>query len=391
MTRKLHRRAVACAGALLVATACSAGSVLTDRSGGSAGQASLPLSPATVDPNRGANGASSGNVVVTSPPSTPGNANLPTSPVGTQTPLQPNDFFAGIHINWDAETGGVGGFVGRVGFVPSLCAGYVTATSGGGFESDKAHTYADDVAKNGGTAISYAITAQITSLNQTQLTGLADAVTYARGKGLVAWVRYGYEMNGNWSPAYHGGDPGPFLSQWAQAENVVHAAGGKMIWAPNLSGSGDYNRWLPDPDTIDQIGLDAYHQTGDITAGEVDGFIGSIYPLVQRLQKPFVLTETAVVVVGDNTYRVDAAEVAQKKVWLNQLVDPSLRQKYPLYRGFVWFDYQKTESASGVSSNDVQWRNFSISVDSLAAAMVKAWYPTVFGASSTGSAGVQAK
>ena len=355
--------------------ACSGGSVLTDRHFG-LGQSSSPASPSqpSVEPN-GAPLATNTNVITTAP-----NGNTPVSTPGEPNAqaLDPNVFFMGVHINWDTDTGGVGGFVDRLGFVPSLCAGYITATPNGSFELDKARRYVDDVAAHGGTAISFAITAQITALSEVALAGLGNAVTYARSKNLTAYVRYGYEMNGNWSPAYHGGDPSVFLSQWAQAEKAVHAAGGSMIWSPNLSGTGDYNRWMPDPNTIDQVGLDAYHQKGEIAAGEVDGFIGSIYPLVKRLQKPFVLTETAVVVIGNGSYRIDAEETAEKRAWLEQLVDPALRQKYPLYRGFVWFDYEKKESASGLAGDAIEWRNFAISVDPLAAAMVKAWYPTVF-------------
>lgn len=368
--------------ALAVATvtvACPGGSVLTDRAFG-VGQSG---SPATANRPTGEPGgtlpASNGNVVTGSPNGI-GNGNTadPSTGVVAGPRLDANVFFMGVHINWDTDSGGVGGFIDKVGFVPSLCAGYITAPSDGSFELDKARKYADDVAGHGGTAISYAITAQVTSLSEAALAGLGNAVTYARSKNLAVYVRYGYEMNGNWSPAYHGGDPSIFLSQWAQAEKVVHAAGGAMVWSPNLSGSGDYNRWMPDPNTIDQVGLDAYHQKGDITAGEVDGFIGSIYPLVQKLQKPFVLTETAVVVIGNGSYRIDAEETEEKRVWLEQLVDANMRQKYPLYRGFVWFDYEKKESASGLSGDAIEWRNFAISVDPLAAAMVKAWYPTVF-------------
>lgn len=361
---------------------CSAGGVLTDHLA-ALGQGASPAG--TTAQVNGANAsavpAKDANVVAKGPAGSGGN--LPSSGNATVTT---SDFFMGVHINWDTDTGGVAGFIKATGFVPSVCAGYVTAKSDGTFELSKARSYADDVAANGGRAISYAITAQVNELSSQALADLGTAVTYARGKNLAVFVRYGYEMNGNWSPAYHGGNPAPFLSQWAQAERVVHAAGGAMVWAPNLSGSGDYKRWMPDASTIDQVGLDAYHQKGELTAGEVDGFIASIYPVVQTLQKPFVLTETAVVVVGDNSYRSDATEVAQKQNWLNQLVDPALRAKYPLYRGFVWFDYEKTESASGVSNNDVEWRNFAISVDALAAAMVRAWYPTVFGATSAGSA-----
>ena len=354
---------------LCVASACSGGDIHLGQDAVTA--AGQPVATGTV--NTGVQGG--GNATTVDPNAT---ASASTNATDANGLLDPNAFFMGVHINYDADAGKLATWVAQCGFVPPVVAGYVTASADGTFELAKAEGYIDDVVVNKGKEVSLAITAPITTLSQTQLDGLRAAVTYGKQKGLTVDIRYGYEMNGNWSPAYHDGDPNIFLAQWAQAEAVVHAAGGLMVWAPNVASSGGYEKWMPDMATVDKVGLDMYHQTGDIADGEIDAAFATIYPTIAAYKKPFFLSETGVVVTGEGSYLSDATEAAKKMIWLKQLTSSALRTKYPLYTGFVWFDYQKQETASGLSGGTVEWRNFSISADSFAASLVKAWYPTVF-------------
>src|SRR5262249_47118980 len=161
-----------------------------------------------------------------------------------------------------------------------------------------------------------------------------------------------------------------------EVASAVHGAGGLMIWAPNHVTGGSpasYMPWLPtDPSTIDVVGLDAYHFNSNagaetVSASEIQGYVGTIYPLVQQLNRPFILTETATSYYDTSgTWPVaTAAEVAEKQAWLGFLVAPSFLQAFPLYRGFAWFDYNKYESS--------QYRDFSISQQPLEASMFTAF------------------
>jgi hypothetical protein len=274
-----------------------------------------------------------------------------------------------------SSTNGVAGFISRTSVTPHVISNYMNITSGS-FSTSQAEGFFDQASGNGVKGASISLATSDTDVGATPQGQIATAVQYGVQKGLTVYVRFGYEMNGNWSPSYHNGDPSVFQTTWAEVASAVHGAGGLMIWAPNHVTSGTpaaYMTWLPtDPSTIDVVGLDAYHFNSNpgaetVSSSEIQGYIGTIYPVVQQLNRPFILTETATSYYDTSgTWPVaTAAEVAEKQAWLGFLVAPSLLQAFPLYRGFAWFDYNKNESG--------QYRDFSISQQPLEASMFTAF------------------
>jgi hypothetical protein len=277
--------------------------------------------------------------------------------------------------NAKSPTNGVAGFISRTSVNPHVISNYMDISSGS-FNTSKAQQLFDEASGNGVKGASISIKTADTDVGSATQGQIAAAVKYGTQKGLIVYIRFGYEMNGSWSPSYHNGDPSVFKNTWAEVASAVHGAGGLMIWAPNHVNSGvpaAYMPWLPtDTSTIDIVGLDAYHFNSGpgaetVSASEIQGFFSSIYPIVQQLDRPFILTETATSYYDTSgTWPVaTTGEVAEKQAWLGFLVAPSLLQAFPLYRGFAWFDYNKYESN--------EYRDFSISQQPLEASMFTAF------------------
>jgi hypothetical protein len=281
----------------------------------------------------------------------------------------------GILIDYDnakSNTGGIAGFVSRTGVVPFVVSNFMDISQGS-FDTAGAQGFMDEAVSSGVKAVSISLASGDTRIPAATQAQLSTAVSYGVNKGLIVQIRFGYEMTGDWSPSYHKGDPTIFKRTWSQVAAAVHGAGGQMVWAPTFYGVMPYDTFLPaDTSTIDVIGLDFYHipdVATDLTIDptETDMAFATIYPLVQQLDKPFVLTETAVSYTDSSgTWPVATPdEVAEKKTWLDQITSSDLVAKYPLYSGFVWFDYNKNESG--------EYRDFSISQQPLEATMFSSW------------------
>jgi hypothetical protein len=281
----------------------------------------------------------------------------------------------GILIDYDnakSNTGGIAGFVSRTGVVPFVVSNFMDI-SGGVFDTAGAQSFMDEAVSNGVKAVSISLACGDSRVPAATQAQLSTAVSYGVNRGLIVQIRFGYEMTGDWSPSYHKGDPTIFKKTWSQVAAAVHGAGGQMVWAPTFYGVMPYDTYLPDDtSTVDVIGLDFYHipdVATDLTIDptETDMAFATIYPLVQQLNKPFVMTETAVSYTDSSgTWPVATPdEVAEKKTWLDQITSSALVAKYPLYGGFVWFDYNKNESS--------EYRDFSISQQPLEATMFSSW------------------
>jgi hypothetical protein len=276
--------------------------------------------------------------------------------------------------NAKSATNGIAGFVSRTTVVPFLAGNYMNINAGS-FSTSQAKSFIDEALAAHVKCAMISLATGDSDVSSGAQAQIAAAVAYGVQKSIIVQIRFGYEMNGNWSPSYHGGDPTIFKSTWAKVASAVHGAGGQMVWAPNIVAGGiePYQAVLPsDKSTIDVVGLDFYHFNSSETnlsvgADEVDKAFASIYPLVMDLAKPFVLTETAISYFVTSGAWPDATpgEIAEKLSWLKQLTSPALIAKYPLYRGFVWFDYNKHESN--------EYRDFSISQQASEATMFTAW------------------
>lgn len=329
-------------------------------------------------------------------PDVANNAPAPQQPANGGKKSTTPHFELGVHIDYDnasGKSGGAGGYLSRTQVKPRLVANYVRCRRDGSFETGTAKHYADEAASIGAAVISYAITVEPTVLSQQQLNAIVESVRYAQGRGLAVELRFGYEMNGYWSPPlYDKQDPAVYKRAWAQLAPVARAAGAAMVWCPNVAGGApdSYRHWLPDDLTsIDKVGIDYYlnaSQGQKPTVAQARSIISGFYPVVQQVndaharantgrEVPFTFGETAVTIRDDrnNWGKSVASETELKRQWLTALSDAGLRQSFPLYRGFTWFDYYKTEKEGGTTGN-VYNNAFEFSQDPGSAAMLRAWY-----------------
>lgn len=292
-------------------------------------------------------------------------------------------FKMGIIPDYDnGSTGGAAGFISRTGVVPPKISGYVTAGADGSWDAGAADRWIADAVKNNVPTIELSVSSYGTGpLSAEQVSGIKAAVEKARAAGKEIDIRFGYEMNYGGGGATQGGrvtnnnNTSAFKQQWAQVAAVVNpdrasTPAARMIWSPNVWSGGDlpYADWLPDdPSTIDEVALDYYHKAGDaISVESISNVIDPVYAIAKGLNVPFTFGETGVS-GGDGMG-------TEKTAWLNLLSSPELRDKYPLYQGFDWFDYIKGGT------------NFSISQDSSEASVFKSWYDKTFtGAPNAGS------
>lgn len=266
----------------------------------------------------------------------------------------------------------VASFVSNTKIVPDLVDSYVRLKNDGTFELDTAKTLINQAAASKVPTVCLSVTSEVTSntLPSSQLASLVSAVTYGKSVGVAIQIRFAYEMNGYWSPAYNGGNPARFLSQWAQVAPAVQKAGGKMMWSPNVpfDTNSALARWLPsDASTIDLVGMDYYPKTNPLTVATVRDALSKIYDTARKLNKPLYFGETAAV-YSSSSVNENATEAANKVTWLKALTDSGLRDEMPLYSGFRWFDYEKYE--------DNAWNNWSVSADPYAASAFTTWYKT---------------
>lgn len=296
-------------------------------------------------------------------------------------------FKMGIIPDYDnGATGGAAGFISRTGVVPPKISGYVDARADGSWDAGAADRWLKDAVDNNIPTLELSVSSHGTGpLSDAQVAGIKQAVAKARAAGKQVDIRFGYEMNYGGGGATQGGrvnnnnNTSAFKQQWAQVAAVVNpdrtaTPPAKMIWSPNVwSGGGlPYADWLPDdPSTIDEVALDFYHKAGDdISVASLSKVIDPVYAIAKGLNIPFTFGETGVN-GGDGA-------AGEKTSWLNLLASSELREKYPLYQGFDWFDYVKGGT------------NFSISQDSSEASGFKDWYGKTFTASNAAATSTNA-
>ncbi len=232
--------------------------------------------------------------------------------------------------------------------------------------------------------------------------------TYA-DRGVPTFVRFAHEMNGSWYAWSQ--QPSAYVDAFRRLAQAVHAAtpGAAMLWAPNYgagypfsggryeahAGSPDfalldtdhdgslttaddpYAPYYPGDDAVDWVGMSLYqwgnaYPWGENELPETDAFVArltgtyrgangdeSAVPdfyasYVVGHDKPMSITETAV--LFDPAQAADGrgpSEVELKTAWWRQVLDPSVRARFPRIAMVNWFEWRKQESEVGTV---IDWR-----------------------------------
>ena len=156
------------------------------------------------------------------------------------------------------------------------------------------------------------------------------------------FLRFDWEMNGNWFPwsePVNGNAPGQFVAAWRHVHDLFTAAGAgnvTWVWCPFADPNQRFQslrQIYPGDGYVDWTCLDVYNWgTNGVNSQpwrSFDKLIGSSYEQVTRRvapRKPMILAEFASSTSGGH-----------KALWLRRMFQ-SLPRRYPKVRGLIWFD-----------------------------------------------------
>lgn len=178
---------------------------------------------------------------------------------------------------------------------------------------------------------------------------LIDWARAAKAWGHPFFLRFAWEMNGNWFPwAVEGqkNTAADFVSMWRHVHDIFTRAGATnvtWVWCPNVNAATTYQRLgelYPGDSYVDWTCLDGYNgdnpwtSFSDLYRPSYDAITGTIAPL-----KPLIIGELGSTEVGGS-----------KAAWITTMFD-TLPTVFPQIRGFVW-----SEDSIGGPGGHTDWR-----------------------------------
>ena len=169
---------------------------------------------------------------------------------------------------------------------------------------------------------------------------LAQRARDAKAIGKQIFVDFGAEMNGDWSP-WGGAQNGKSADKYVAAYRHVHDALAEAdnitwLWCPNVTDEpreawNAAMNYYPGDDYVDWTCVDGYNWGNAGGAGwqRFEEIFEDIYPQLAAKNKPIMIGEMASAESGGN-----------KAEFINGIV-PTLKSKFPLIKGLVWFDINK--------------------------------------------------
>jgi hypothetical protein len=164
----------------------------------------------------------------------------------------------------------------------------------------------------------------------------------AKAWGQPFFLRFNWEMNGNWfgwSEGVNGNQPGEYVAAWRHVHDIftqVGATNATWVWCPNVDPENklhDLASLYPGDAYVDWTGLDGYNwgtnparpdkwrSFDDLFKATYDRITETVAP-----GKPLIISE-----VGSTEYG------GSKSAWIADALK-SASTNYPLLRGLLWFE-----------------------------------------------------
>ncbi len=161
----------------------------------------------------------------------------------------------------------------------------------------------------------------------------------ARDWGHPFFLRFNWEMNGNWFPwmeGTNGNQPGEYVAAWRHVHDIFTAVGANnvtWVWCPNVDPSGtlgDLASLYPGDRYVDWTGLDGYNW-GRAKGGWAD--FGSLYSSTYHAIADS-LAPTKPMMIGEMGSSESGGSKAE---WIRGAL-AAIPAEYPQIRGMLWFD-----------------------------------------------------
>ncbi len=195
--------------------------------------------------------------------------------------------------------------------------------------------------------------------------------------GTGVFLRFGGEMNGDWTP--WGRDPAAYKRAFRLVHAVMarHAPNVAMVWAPNAVPVTGVDAYYPGDDAVDWVGISLYlvrfYDDDPRRPAWQDSPVGFIAPFYQKYaaRKPFCLAECGVT-RRSRVEGVDADPFAAVRV--EDLLDAA-RVRFPRLKMLCWFDRDNlTGAVPGRRLNDYSNPAGSLALGALQAATADPYF-----------------
>lgn len=189
---------------------------------------------------------------------------------------------------------------------------------------------------------------------------IRDWAESARAWGHPFFLRFDWEMNGHWTPwsqTANGGRPDLFVRAWRHVHDIFVAAGARnatWVWCPNTDPHGVFSPLrplYPGNAYVDWTCLDVYNF--DEPWESFDQLFQNSYETVRRIapNKPMVLGEVASTETGGS-----------KAEWIRTALTQAIPSRYPLVRGFLWFEKHSGSRTWQVESSKASRQAFAAGI-----------------------------
>ena len=169
----------------------------------------------------------------------------------------------------------------------------------------------------------------------------------AAASNVPIFLRYGSEMNGNWS-AYHG-DPDKYIEKWRLVHQVMkeEAPNVAMVWTVFTFPQANIKDYYPGDDYVDWVGVNIYnvvYHNNDINDYAADEDPLELLDYVYQSfsdRKPIQISEWGVThyTVTDGNYYIDWAQDKMLRMY-NGLMD-----RYPRVKSVYYFNVNNLANA----------------------------------------------
>ncbi len=170
----------------------------------------------------------------------------------------------------------------------------------------------------------------------------------AKAWGHPFFLRFDWEMNGNWqfpwSAQLNGNNANDYVQAWRHVHDIftqVGATNATWVWCPNISGSTTlaYSSVYPGDAYVDWTCLDGYNfytawiNSSAVFSGKGINWLYNSYAELLSIapSKPIMIGETSSVEAGDGG--------ALKAAWIREMLLDTLPNEMPNIKAVVWFNW----------------------------------------------------